>query len=64
MSASRPPPSRAAWRHSLRDRPTRGFARTNLVWVFGIAAGVVVGAIVAYGLASTGSSPTAASTSN
>lgn len=41
-------------RRSLRDRPTRGMARTNLIWVIGVAAGVVVGGIVAYGVVAVG----------
>jgi hypothetical protein len=36
----------------LRDRPTRGLARINLIWMIGLTAGIVAGGIVAYSLAS------------
>ena len=33
----------------MRDRPNRGVARVNLIWVVGVAAGIIAGGIVAYG---------------
>ena len=38
----------------FRRRP----AASNLVWVFGVAAGVIAGAIVAYGVAASARSVT------
>jgi hypothetical protein len=37
----------------LRKLPGRRLARSNLVWVVGVAAGLIAGSIVAYGVAST-----------
>nr|WP_295663208.1 hypothetical protein [Polymorphobacter sp.] len=41
----------------MHNRPSR-FARTNLVWVIGIAAGILVGGIVAYGVSSSNAETT------
>jgi hypothetical protein len=46
--------TRTLGRRSLHNRPSRGFARSNLVWVIGIAAGVIAGGVVAYGVTNSG----------
>jgi hypothetical protein len=43
----------------LQNRPGRGFARVNLIWVIGLAAGIFAGGIVAYGVMSSSAGTTA-----
>ena len=42
---------RDPWRRALINRPNRS-PRSNLVWVIGLAIGIVAGVLAAYGLIS------------
>ena len=44
---------RDPWRRALINRPNRS-PRSNLVWVIGLAIGIVAGVLAAYGLISFG----------